>query len=94
VSRLPKSVTVDDVNCLYESLLSVYVRTYYDFRYILWCFYRTSCHKINTDDGCIFQVTYITYMNEHIRFVPVQNGNANKLYYSIGVIKWYRELSQ
>jgi hypothetical protein len=69
VNRLPKSVTVE--KCVF-SLISVrvcyecamYTHNLYILN-ILWCSYRTNCHKINTDDGCIFQVAYIVFMNEH-----------------------------
>ena len=69
VNRLQKSVIVEE--CVF-SLISMrvcyegamYIHKLYILN-ILWCFYKTNGHKINTDDRCIFQVAYITFMNEH-----------------------------
>jgi len=71
----------------------MYTRNLYVLN-ILWCFYTTNGHKINTDDGCIFQVAYITFMNEHTQgLVPIQNANARELHYSTDVMKWYQLLN-
>lgn len=85
VNKLPKSVTFEEcalsrisVGVCYEC--AMYTHNLYILN-ILWSFYITNCHKINTEDGCIFQVAYITFMNEHTQvsylFRMLKHVNSN-----------------
>jgi len=69
VNRIPKSVTVEEYVFSLSSVRVCYERVMFTHNLyvlnIIWCFYTPNDHKINTDDGCIFQVAYITFMKEH-----------------------------